>query len=233
MLQNGPSCLRPEITSRSGSLDGDDDDRDYYTFTLHDPREMSFRPTGLTENADLYLEGANGRVLKRSRKSSVSDEFITIALDAGTYYVRVESKDSEPVNYQLEVLRDAGGSPATAIDLGDVSGTTVSASRSGTVNTTDDQRDYYRFTLSGQRAMQMELTGLSGWAALVLEDDSGEQLRLPDETGTQDELIAIALDPGTYYLRVEAQGSGRLPTSSAMVRRSWRRAAYRQRGSRR
>ena len=134
MLQNDPRRLRPEITSRSGSRDGDDDDRDYYTFTLHDPREMSFRPTGLTENADLYLEGANGRVLKRSRKSSVSDEFITIALDAGTYYVRVESKDSEPVNYQLEVSRDAGGSPATAIDLGDVSGTKVSASRSGTVN---------------------------------------------------------------------------------------------------
>ena len=72
--------------------------------------------------------------------------------------------------------------------------------------------------------MQMELTGLSGWAALVLEDDSGEQLRLPDETGTQDELIAIALDPGTYYLRVEAQRSGtttyKLRYSAAFVAQS-------------
>ena len=62
---------------------------------------MHLELTGLSANANLYLEGAKGQVLHRSLNASTSDDLIIAALVAGTYYIRIDAEASRTIDYQL------------------------------------------------------------------------------------------------------------------------------------
>ena len=97
---------------------------------------------------------------------------------------------------------------ADVVDLGDVSDTAASARVPGTLNRNGDEHDYYRITLSAQREIRLDLTGLNGKARMALEDSSRADMLTSDEPGLLDELITTVLDAGVYYVRVSAQESG-------------------------
>ena len=105
----GELSAATEVGMQLGTVDVDGDHKDYYEFTVDAPRQMQMTLTGLSANADLYLEQEEGYVLRRSISASDSDDSITMALAAGTYFLRVTAEASGTISYQLRY----GPVPAT------------------------------------------------------------------------------------------------------------------------
>ena len=77
-----------------GTLDGDGDRINYYRFTLTEAKRVGLGLRQQDADADLFLEDADGNLLHGSSASGTSNEAIPVTLLAGTYYVRVESREA-------------------------------------------------------------------------------------------------------------------------------------------
>ena len=122
------------------------------------------------------------------------------------------SDDSTTVNPEPEErepeARDAGSTPASAQDLGDVTGSEDVRNHEAQVGGDGDAVDYYRFTLSRAREVRLGLQHREGDAVLYLEDAEGTVLGRSAAYGAVGrEAVVRTLGAGTYYVRVEAQGS--------------------------
>ena len=82
---------------------GADDSDDYYAFTLDKPTSIYFKLSGLTENANMQILSGSGQSLKTSHESGVSNESVTMALPAGTYFVHVYFAGAVGTNYRLRL----------------------------------------------------------------------------------------------------------------------------------
>ena len=107
---------------------------------------------------------------------------------------------------------------ATAISLGDLTGVENVRAREGTVERTDNEADYYRFTLADSdvdtRTIRVELRNLTGNADLYLLNASGDEVDYSrsrsTNIGTANESIVWTLSvPGTYYIQVAAADNAR------------------------
>ena len=106
---------------------------------------------------------------------------------------------------------------ATAISLGDLTGVENVRAREGTVERTDNEADYYRFTLADSdvdtRTIRVELRNLTGNADLYLLKADGYQVGYGSRStngGTANESIVWTLtSPGTYYIQVAAADDAR------------------------
>ena len=194
---------------RAGTVGGSNT-TDYRRFTLSAPRTMRFELRGLSANADLRLESSSGGWLGDSSRSGTTVDAIVRTLDAGTYYIRVDARDSGTTSYRLRYgvqSRPDGWTRETAWNLGNLTNARTARFRAGTVdgsNTTD----YHRFTLSVPRTMRFELRGLSANADLRLESSSGGWLGSSSQSGTSVDAVVRTLDAGTYYIRVDARDGG-------------------------
>ncbi len=83
-------------TYLAGTLDGDEDRSDYYSFTITDAMKLKTILAQQDANANLFLEDSNGSVIQSSDNSGTYDDSITTTIDAGTYYIRVDSQ--QPAN---------------------------------------------------------------------------------------------------------------------------------------
>ena len=88
-------------TYLAGTLNGDEDRADYYTFTITESMKLRTILAQQEANANLTLEDANGSILETSDNSGTDDESIKTTLDAGTYYIRVDSQQIGDNNYVL------------------------------------------------------------------------------------------------------------------------------------
>ena len=79
-------------TYLAGELDGDEDRSDYYTFTITESMKLRTILAQQEANANLILEDANGSILETSDNTGTDDESIKTTLDAGTYYIRIDSQ---------------------------------------------------------------------------------------------------------------------------------------------
>ena len=183
-------------------------DDDYRRFTLTARRTMRFELSGLSADADLYLESSTGTELARSRESGTADDTIERTLDAGTYYVRVDAHGFGTIDYQLRVEEYGGRTRQTAYDLGDLTSLASGRTFTDTVHRDTNDNDYRRFTLTARRTMRFELSGLSADADLFLENSTGAELRASRLAGTSDDTIVETLDAGTYYVRIDAFAPG-------------------------
>ena len=116
--------------------------------------------------------------------------------------------DAERFWIRTSETADPDGNRHTATDLGELSNLEELTTQSGTVNRGSDDKDYYGFTLSVQRNMSFELTGLNANANLYLENAKGGVLHRSISTATSDDWITATLAAGTYYIRVDAEASG-------------------------
>ena len=201
--------------SRSGDVARGSNENDYFRFTLTGTRTMRFELSGMTRDADLYLNDSNGRLIAYSLNGDASDDSIVTTLQAGTYYINVDTAfDSGSTDY---VLRYGPGTSESVLpsgptyNLGNLTGQRFFRTRSGTVNRIGNANDMYRFALSGTRAVSIELGGLSGDADLYLHDASGREIYRSTRTSTGYDAIRTTLGPGTYFIRVYAFASGTLP----------------------
>ena len=194
---------------KSGTVNREERDRIYRSFTLTHWRTMRFELRGLSADANLYLEDANGRVLQSSRRSGTSEDTIVRELAPGTWFIRVDANAPGIIRYALRYRREPtpprGSTHQTAWYIGDLADATEERAKSGSVHRRFNDDDYRRFRLAETRTMRFELLGLTGDANLYLEDETGRVLQGSSASGTSQETIVRKLAAGTWYVRVDAE----------------------------
>jgi serine protease len=178
---------------------------DLYRFKMESLGSVEVTLKGLSADADLYILDSQGVVVSRSMNLGTRDEFLgNGVLDTGIYYIRVNSFLSASTNYDLRltvggVLSDPGASLDRARDLGNIS--------RAISTTTDfvgglDTIDYHRFELSEASNFSLKITGLTSDIDVILYDRNGQSLATSNRYGNDNETISLALNAGTYYVRV-------------------------------
>jgi hypothetical protein len=180
-------------------------DNDYYRFELsvESVLELDVAASGVF---NLQLLAANGT----SVLGAVSNDDLEQTLAAGTYYARLFS--SAVVHYTLELSAtpaaqpdQAGNHSGVAHDLGALPVSAVT--RADFVGDADTD-DWYRFSVSSFRNLQVSLSGLSDDADIVLYADGGDYLAGSFNSGDDAESIVFnGLAPDTYYLHVYRSGA--------------------------
>lgn len=188
---------------------GPADNTDYFSFEITERRKVTLTLDGLSADADINLEGADGSYLASGTNVDAEPESISATLEPGTYYINVYAATGAATPYRLAVSTEeappappdhAGNTPNAAGTIENVGPTPV------TVNDWvgfTDRDDYWRFTLASRADVTVQVTMESA-------DVDVDLLRASDETnlisgansGTDPEELKLRLDPGTYLLRV-------------------------------
>lgn len=91
---------------------GRGDRKDFYKFTIDgEGAEVEIGLSGLSGNADLYLQNSRGKTIKKSKKGGRRSEAISETLEPGDYYVQVRSRNKRVnANYTLSLEAEATSS---------------------------------------------------------------------------------------------------------------------------
>ncbi len=178
---------------------------DLYRFRMESLASVEVSLKGLSADADLYILDSQGNIVSRSESTGTQDEWLgNGVLDTGIYYIRVKSFLTSSTNYNLRltvggVLSDPGGSLDRARDLGNISRvTSITTDSVGGA----DSIDYHRFELSEATNFSLKMTGLSSDIDVILYDRNGQSLAISNRYNNENETISLALNSGTYYVRV-------------------------------
>lgn len=79
---------------------GSSDTQDFFRFTLNQTRSVSLQLSGLSNDADVQILDAQGRIVATSNRGGIVTELINVTLTAGTYFVRVYQYSGD-TNYDL------------------------------------------------------------------------------------------------------------------------------------
>ncbi len=116
------ACNIGEIVNHSDPISdrdwvGKSDPDDYYKFSLDRISNLNISLEGLSGDADLRLLNLQGDILASSANVGTRNESITRTLDAGTYYARVYSYNSNETFYNLylqaTLLNSTGVTPTS------------------------------------------------------------------------------------------------------------------------
>ena len=176
------------------------DREDYYRFNLTGTRAVW---VWLNVNRDANLSILNSlgwTVYSSERSGNVSDSILN-TLGPGTYYIRVDAEADGDIDYRLFATTDA------FIRLGDLSRLTTDVTQTGTVSSTGDEVDVYRFTLADTRTIWFQLRNLTADADLRLYDSSGQLVADSTHSGTTVDTIFRTLEAGTWFVAVDADDS--------------------------
>ena len=171
-------------------------DEDFFKLELSGAADILILTRGDLDTVGQLLD-TNGDLIKESDKGDetdgVSNFLIWDTLAAGTYYIKVTSKDAATGSYILEtatIADSTGTSDAQPVEVG--------SSRYGIMHSPDDT-DWFSFRLEERTTVIVYSTsaiGLSGWVHGHLF--TGEDVPVPGV------FVLITLDSGTYYVRVSA-----------------------------
>ena len=215
-----------------GTLDAAADAVAWYRFELTEAKNVGLGLRELSADADLILEDAEGNVVHRGSRDGTANEWLSVTLLAGTYYVRLEAQEAGSGGYMFrygvgeadaaEVARleaalngvpggddiDTTDDRAAATDLGDITDLALPQFPRGTLDAAADAVAWYRFELTEAKNVGLGLRELSADADLILEDAEGNVVHRGSRDGTADEWLSVTLLAGTYYVRLEAQEAG-------------------------
>ena len=142
------------VRARTGTVNRTSNQQDYYRFTLTRFQTVRIELLKLTEDADLYLLNADGRVryvyggdndplglsasggrtqTARSTNGGIANDWLEFSLPGGTYYILVQAKvpgesGDLTIGYQLRYSNNSaipGRRLASAFDLGDLTSVAV------------------------------------------------------------------------------------------------------------
>ena len=161
----------------------------------------------------LYDSGGNLIAGTRDRDGGEGDDArLTFTASAsGTHYIAARGQGADTGTYTVRVTdadANADAAAAGATDLGDLAVLDGKLAHRGKVDGGADGADYYRFTLSEAKKVDLALRGQDADADLYLEGADGTVLSSSAKGGTGNERIEETLQAGTYYVRVAAQEAG-------------------------
>lgn len=119
--------------------------------------------------------------------------------------IEIESSTSTSPRERQRDLSDADPANAVELKVADLSGTRYELA---TLDGIDDRADYYTFTLEDSKKFGIGLWQLESNADLTLQDDSNRTVASSSASSNSNEFIETTLDPGTYYVRVDAAQIG-------------------------
>ncbi|QLE55646.1 pre-peptidase C-terminal domain-containing protein [Nostoc sp. TCL26-01] len=200
------------------------DNSDYYRFQLTGNNTVTFNLSGLSSNADLHLYNSSGEAIASSTQTGVNGETISRTLPAGTYYLHVNKPDSGSTGYTLQTSTislgatspdNAGNTLETAREIGVLTNTVNFSENIGDA----DAYDYYRFRVSENSRVNINLTGLVNNADLYLYRSDGGSIKNSLSNGTgNDNITSNLLAPGIYYALVYRNGAGSTPYNLQLSR---------------
>lgn len=191
-------------------------DKDWFAVDLVADHTYTFDVEGADTEAGtlgdpiiLRLRDSEGEKIPDTRKRFGGEgrnaRLTYTAEQTDTHYIVVRGRYSATGTYTVSVT-DSTASEAE-YDLGDITDLAGSQSRNGSVGGEGGAVDYYRFMLNGERDVVFELVLQGRNSDLFIEDSEGSILFSSSERRVSDERIEETLSSGTYYVRVEAQGS--------------------------
>jgi Zn-dependent metalloprotease len=184
-------------------------DVDYYKLTTSASGTVNVTLSNLAGDYDLYLVNSSGTTLAKSENGSTTSETINYnASAAGTYYVKVVGYNgaySTTKAYAMKLTFTAG---STSGDLYEPNDTTTQAygissgvSYSSYIYTSTDI-DYYKFTVSTAKSINISLTTLPKDYDLYLYNSAGTLVAKSENGSTTSESITYSAAAGTYYVKV-------------------------------
>jgi Bacterial pre-peptidase C-terminal domain len=216
---------------------GKSDKVDSYRFSVSSKSSLSVSLSGLRANANIRLLNANGVVIVDSKQKGNRVEKIDATLDAGTFFLQVYRKKGN-TSYRLQAIGQVIPSPVpapapaptpvvnpltypspepgqslrSAYDIGVVD----SVKGIQDFVSTDDPRDYYKFTLSNPTPFSAAVSGTTSTTGLWLIYDANDNGWIDrnevlnsdsynldnDYYNTKIREVSRNLDRGTYFLQV-------------------------------
>ena len=198
----------------NGSVDewvGLGDSADYYKLTLDNAGTLNLNLTDLSDNANLALYDAKGKLLKSSSAKGTADENINnLALLGGDYYVKVAPSDAGKgtVNTYYTLSNTVDYFPADT--AGNTFAAALKVTASGRISEWvgfGDKDDYYKFELQTATTVTLNLTDMASNVNLYLYDSKSKQLAASAKTGNADESISKTLAAGLYYVKATLAGT--------------------------
>ncbi len=204
---------------------GSFDQVDYYKVKLTGRSSLAASLSNMSETVTLRILDTKGNSVAKGKKTSVAK-----TLEAGTYYVQVNSRASKGTNYILKTSaiaspggstttpsvgsgvlppndsKDPGSLPGTAFDTGKLDTT---KSYKGIVGSADTA-DFYRFTIDKPTQFSSALSDVVGGglsAHLIYDINGNGFVDAGDEIGNGLE-IKKSLGAGTYFLGVSPASAG-------------------------
>lgn len=116
--------------------------------------------------------------------------------------IEIEPSSTSPRERQRDI---SDADPANAIDQKNITTLTGTTYLAGTLDSDEDRTDYYTFTIEETKKFVVGLWQLEGSAKLTLEDQSNRPMQIAIGISGEGELIENTLEPGTYFIRVDAE----------------------------
>ena len=167
----------------------------------------------LRRNPAVDAKGVFHTVVDDTGSSGTSYVDTTVAAET-RYFYRVLARNAAGLSPRSGLFRadvpppDPDATRSGATDLGDVTSQEGVNHRDGSVNGASDRLDYFRFTLTAARTVELALRRQDANGDLYLEDGDGNGLSSSENGGDANESIAESLGAGAYYVRVAARAGG-------------------------
>lgn len=208
-------------TANASDFIGEVDVDDFYRFQITQISDLTLSLDGLDQGDASLLLGRRldpadtdlEPILSSDEEGNASESIQKMRLLPGEYFIHV-ARSSGDSNYALHVSAvnstvppdQAGSTPATAFDLGNISPRTLN-DFVGDI----DPTDLYKFTVASVTGLTIDLNELSADADLEIYRDLdhdgflGADERFASSTNADTEaeqLVLGGLSPDTYYIRV-------------------------------
>lgn len=178
------------------------DANDYYRITLTEKlTKLDASITGLKGGVQVQVLNSNDQSLGSIPTDGSAG---TVYLNAGTYYVRVNSIIGSSTSYNLALtgtpIPDNPGETTAAAQPITLSGTAQIFNDFVTDSNNADPDDYYTFTLNNKSTkLSASITGLTAGVQVTVRDiNNGLITSFPTDGSTGETILAA----GTYYVRV-------------------------------
>ena len=132
---------------------------------------------------------------------------VTFTDDAGNE-TTLTSSPTEPVEPAAKGSSDPDATRAGAVDLGDITSLAKARYPTYSVNGVDDVVDYFTFTITEPKRVQIGIRQLDADANLTLEHEDGTVIEHKSKPGEEHVAMYPTLLEGAYYVRVDAAEEG-------------------------
>jgi hypothetical protein len=189
-------------------------DVDYYKLTTTAAGTINVTLSNLAGDYDLYLVNTSGTTLAKSENGSTTSETINYsATAAGTYYIKVNGYNGAYSTSKAYAMKPTFTGSSSSGDLYEPNDTTATAyaissgvSYSSYIYTATDI-DYYKFTVSTAKSINISLTTLPKDYDLYLYNSAGTLVAKSENGSTTSESITYSAATGTYYVKVAGYNS--------------------------